>query len=222
MKFLPSLYRFSFILLLFTACEETMIEDSIPPSFLKFQLNPDEVYMYNAGSPLGVRLDPLLNDSIKVEGTITYSNPSNGTIQFVENEGWFYKPNANFIGTDIFNYTICRESTCASAEIKMHVEAPIDLNNCTFTINGETVSTKKDQPIEIRIFVNDIVCPYMGMSTYSPEKGTFNSYSYSGSYKNTVYVYFPPKGFVGTDRFRYRLFTPDGYLETFCNITITE
>jgi hypothetical protein len=206
-------------LLLFQACEEPF-EDAVPERFYEVKVNPDEIYMYNGDAPEGVRLDPLLNDSIKVDVGVSYGIPSHGTITFLQNEGWFYKPEQGYVGTDAFNYTVCVNDDCYAAQITMHVEEPLDLDNCVTVINGESVETTKDQPVEIRIFLNDITCPYQGSSIFSPEKGTFETYAYSGSIKNVVYVYYPPKGFTGTDRFRYKLFTPDGDLEAFCDIII--
>jgi len=210
------------LMLVMLACEEGEFNDVIPTTFLKIELNPDEVYMYNSeeGTPYGVRLDPLVNDSIKIDVTLTYGTPTAGTISFIENEGWYYRPEPGFYGTDEFTYTACRQDNCASSTIKMHVEQVLDLNNCTYEINGESVETNVDQPIAIRIFNNDVVCPYRGSSVWSPEKGRFTTYTYSGSYKNVVYVYYPPKGYVGTDRFKYKLFTPTGELEAYCEITI--
>jgi hypothetical protein len=121
---------------------------------------------------------------------------------------------------DNFDYTLCNKDGCASASITVHVEAPYDPENCTFEIIGETVTTAKDTPIEIRIFLNDTVCPYMGCGVYSPEKGTFFEYSYSGSFKNIVYVYYPPKGYTGTDRFKYKLFTNGPDITAYCDIII--
>lgn len=208
------------LLMTVTACDKEF-EDIVPESFFMIQLNPDDIYMYNSGDPLGVRLDPFVNDSIKVDVSISYSTPLFGTIEFVRDEGWFYKPQADFIGIDNIKYTVCYEGECYSASITMYVEEPYDPANCTYQINGESVEAKKDQPLSIRIFDNDVVCPYYGSSISSPEKGTFNTFTYSGSFKNTVYVYYPPKGFVGTDRFRYKLYTSDGRtLETYCTITV--
>lgn len=214
---------FTFLLLFaMTACEDNF-EDTIPESFFKVLINPDEIYIYGGGSSYGTRLDPLLNDSIKVDVTVSYSTPTAGTISFIPNEGWYYKPNEGFIGVDRFSYTVCMDGKCASAPITMHVEAPLDPNTCANQLIGEAVETKKGQPIEIRIFLNDIVCPSnVGNSINSPEKGTFNTYSYSGTVKNIVYVYYPPKGYVGTDRFKYKIFTPDGDIEVYCTITIKE
>jgi hypothetical protein len=211
------------LLLLLTAlmgCEDTF-KDEIPGSYFMIQTNPDDIYIYNTGNPQGVRLDPLLNDSIKVEVSISYSTPLFGSIRFVPNEGWFYTPNAGFYGIDNIIYTVCHKEGCASASITMYVEEPLEGEACTYERNGETIKIEKNQPVEIRIFANDIVCPYQGSSLHSPEKGTFTTFAYSGNIKNIVYVYYPPKNYVGTDRFRYRIYTGDNeYLETYCNITI--
>ncbi|MFZ5973741.1 MAG: Ig-like domain-containing protein [Bacteroidota bacterium] len=212
----------SALFLTLAACNDPFTGDEVPVVFEKIQLNADEVYIYAGGASEGVRLDPLLNDSIKVPVIVSYSTPQSGTIQFITHEGWFYKANEGFIGTDTFTYTVCYQGTCSTAPITLHVEKPLQGDECRYELNGESVTTKKDQPLEIRIFANDVICPYQGSSINKPEKGTFTSYAYSGNLKNIVYVYFPPKGFVGTDRFRYKIFTPAGDLEVYCNITITE
>lgn len=178
--------------------------------------------MYNSGDPYGVRLDPLLNDSIKVDVGVSYDPPHSGTVTFIQNEGWFYRPDPDFYGVDIFDYAVCYGQDCLTATITMHVEEPLDLSTCLPQINGESVQTRKDQPIAIRIFINDTACPYQGSSLQSPEKGNFDVYAYSGSFKNIIYVYYPPKGYVGTDRFTYKLFTADGDLTAQCEVTITD
>jgi len=203
-----------------TSCDDSF-EDKIPKNFFVIQLNPDVIYLY-PGSEYGVRLDPMVNDSIKVEVTISYSTPTNGTLTFIQNEGWFYKPNPGFIGIDNITYTVCHQNKCYSASITLHVEAPLDLANCITEVNNESVTTKRDQPIGIPIFRNDVACPFQGSSVFAPTKGTFTTYTYSGSFKNIVYVYYPPKGFTGTDQFKYRLFTSDGYIEGTCTITVTD
>jgi hypothetical protein len=206
-------------LLSFSGCDEEPFDDLVPDTYFMVELNPDDVYMYNAGNA-EVRLDPLLNDSLKVNATVSYSTPLHGTIRFIQNEGWFYNPDEGFFGIDNIIYTVCHAEGCGNASITMYVEEPLDPETCMFEVNGESAETLANQPVEIRIFSNDIICQYLGMSINSPEKGTFTSYSYSGSYKNTVYVYFPPKDFKGTDQFKYRIFTPTGYLEATCEITV--
>lgn len=210
-----------FLLMLLGLCGcEDSFDDTIPVTFLDVKVKSDDIYVLSNGSEIGTRLDPLVNDSIKVDVTISYANPSHGVITFIENEGWFYKPEVGYVGSDTFEYTLCNKDGCRSASITMHVEPPFDPENCTFEIIGEAVTTTRDTPVEIRIFMNDTVCPYMGSSVSSPENGTFNSYSYSGSVKNIVYVYYPPKGYTGTDRFQYKLFTNGPDITAYCNITI--
>lgn len=206
-----------FMLVVLTACDETF-EDAIPKTYFMIQTNPDDIYMYN-GPSARVRLDPLLNDSVKVEVSISYSTPLFGSIEFIPDEGWFYTPNEGFYGIDNIKYTLCYDDGCASASITMWVEEPPG-EVCIYSIEGENIETEKDQPIEIRVYLNDNVCPYMGGGMSGPEKGTFNTYAYSGSFKNIVYVYYPPRGYTGTDRFRYKLYTPGGEIEAWCNITI--
>lgn len=218
LNFLPLALALVILMLMVNGCDEPF-EDPLPPTFFMMQLNPDDVYMYNAEGAQ-VRLDPLLNDSLKIDATVTYSHPLHGTITFVDNEGWFYRPDEGFFGIDNITYTVCHDEGCGSASITMYVEERLDPENCQFQISGETVETEMNQAIEIRIFSNDIICQYHGISIASPEKGRFTSYSYSGNYKNTVYVYYPPKNFRGTDRFKYKIFTPDGDLEAYCMITV--
>jgi hypothetical protein len=208
-------------------------EDAVPRGFSEIQLNPDVIWIINGSNPGGTRiingsnpggtrLDALLNDSIKVAVTIDYGVPTHGAIAFVPDEGWFYQPDVDFTGTDEIVYTVCYENKCKSATITLRVEPMPDPNDCTFQLSGEFVATKKNTPIEIRIFENDQLCGMTGLTINSPTKGTFYTYSYSGPVKNTVYVYYPPKNFTGSDEFSYRVYTEEGYYEEGCNISITE
>jgi hypothetical protein len=60
---------------------------------------------------------------------------------------------------------------------------------------------------------------------FKPLKGTFTTVAYSGSLKNTIYLYTPPRNFTGEDSFRYRVHPdPDNfdrvYLEMVVKITV--
>lgn len=189
-----------------------------PVSENEMRLASDDIYLFTDGTGTTVRLDPTLNDSIYDETNLSFVTPSSGKITFVKNEGWFYKPNPGFVGTDTFVYTVCANNICASESITMHVEQYFE--NCTFELVNEQVKTKQDTPVEIRVFMNDTACNYQGMDLFSPEKGSFATYSYSGSFKNIVYVYFPPKGFTGTDHFRYKLRNGTEWLVGECTITV--
>ena len=221
MKFLLP-FKSLTLLLIFSllACEDDPEKDVLPKSFAEIRLKPDEIYVYNGDSQYGTRMDPLLNDTIKVEVTVSYSKPAHGAINFMRDEGWFYRPTAGFFGEDNVTYTVCHGTDCQTSSIKLYVEQPLDINDCAPALVSETVQTTKNQPVEIRVFLNDVVCPFSGWGMNSPDKGRYLVYSYSGGYKNTVYVYYPPANFVGTDQFVYRIFTNDGMLEATCVINV--
>lgn len=215
-----------FSLIWIIGCDEST-EDVIPPRFFDVELKPDIIYMYNsdAEDSYGVRLDPLLNDSIRATVNVTYSQPQHGNVYFIENEGSYYKPDPEFIGMDTLTYTVCSATSCATEKITMIVESSLDWENCTPELFEEHVITTTNNPIEIRIFLNDVMCGFNSLEVRSPEKGTFTTYSYSGTYKNTVYVYYPPKNFKGTDTFKYRVWEdyqndPTNYKEAISTVTI--
>ena len=109
-SFMKSILNISILLALvslFQGCDDDAFPDTLPGTYFMIQLNPDDIYLYNSGNPSGVRLDPLVNDSIKVEVTVSYSTPGFGTIKCVANEGWFYVPNPGFYGIDNVTYTVC-------------------------------------------------------------------------------------------------------------------
>lgn len=216
----PFLIVFVIMVCLFGSCDEVH-DDIVPAVFENLLLNPDDVYIYNGGSEYGVRLDPLLNDSIKVAVTMSYSTPKHGTIRFIENEGWFYKANAGFYGIDSIRYTACNGPNCGTSLIRMFVEQAPDWSVCETSVQNESYETTRDKPIEIRLFINDTICPFSGWFIRAPQYGKAFTYSYSGSHKNVVYVYTPPKGFTGTDTFRYWIY-PNGGGEVagVCTITV--
>jgi hypothetical protein len=187
----------------------------------QFQLNDDELYFYNSGNPEGLRLDVLLNDSIKGDVILTFGTPDHGSLSFLENEGWFYHPAENAYDTVRFSYSVCDGETCKSANVTIILEEYPSPEHCMTEINGETVETEMGKPVVIRIFENDLACPYAGSYIASPTKGTFRVLSYSGSFKNILYIYYPPEGFKGTDQFKYKLHAGEGqYIEAICTILV--
>lgn len=198
-------------LLVLGACD-TVTEDVVPSFFKEFALYPDEIYTFNTTSGFILRLDPLANDSIKAEVNVTYSQPLHGRLlpDFDGPGTMGYVPEEDFYGTDSLNYTVCISSKCQTELIKVIVEEVIDPATCQTQLVGETLETIVNTTKQLRIFLNDIVCyndTYGGTSIYSPVKGTFETIEYSGSYKNTIYVYIPPKDYRGEDSFRYRVYT---------------
>jgi hypothetical protein len=214
-------------LLLMAGCDQTL-SDVEPKSFREFELFADEVYMYNASMPdTRIRFDPLINDSIRTTVRVSYSRPANGQLELMQDGGTYYIPNKGFFGTEDITYTACSDRTCQSQRMQIFVEPPLDPNNCTTRLGADSLETAINTTKGIRIFINDMICSPQrtGISVFKPLKGTFTTVAYSGSLKNTIYLYTPPRNFTGEDSFRYRVHPdPDNfdrvYLEMVVKITV--
>lgn len=196
-------------------------DDVLPVKIQDFRLYPDDIYTFGGL----IRLDPLNNDSLKVNVKVTYSQPQHGTLELDQDGSMLYLSDVDFLGTDSLEYTVCSAQLCKSEKIRLYVESPPDPETCVTSLGADSLETTKNTPKGIRIFMNDIICPMSGTSVFAPEKGTFKTIDYSGSYKNTTYVYYPPKDFVGEDSFRYRIH-PDpsdfygNYIEMVVKVTV--
>lgn len=187
-------------------------EDVLPRSFQEFHLYPDDIYIFNSNSDWINRLDPLANDSVKTEVIVTYDQPRHGQLLYeFDGPGTMgYQPNNDFYGVDSLNYTVCTSEICKTEKIRLIVEKPYDKATCVTTLGADSLETTRNVSKGIRIFENDIICfndDFGGQYIEKPQKGTFKTIEYSGSYKNTIYVYYPPKDYVGEDSFRYRVYT---------------
>ena len=197
----------------------------VPISFQEFQLLTDEVYSYKDRT---IELYPLLNDSLRTEFTLSYNNPAVGElVPDINGEGTMgYKPLAGYAGLDSLTYQVCTESTCKTAKIRLIIESPADPTNCTTMLQGESVETKVNTPIEIRPFMNDVLCfEYMfgGISVDQPEHGVFYTVQYNEHPKSWIYIYHPNKNFRGQDEIRYRYYTNPNlstYIEATAKITV--
>jgi len=86
-----------------------------------------------------VDIDILANDNdIPTVGTLTTTNPSNGTVVINDNgtpndpsdDTVTYNPNSTFVGTDTFDYTICDTiGNCSTATVTIIVTDAIDLDS---------------------------------------------------------------------------------------------
>jgi hypothetical protein len=213
--------------LLMAGCDQSLT-DTQPGHFHEFQLFPDEVYMYNGGAPdTRIRFDPLVNDTIRTTVRVSYSPPQHGQLELMADGGTYYIPNPDFYGVEHITYTACSDQTCRSQEMKIIVERLPDPAHCHNTLGADSLQTARNTAAGVRIFLNDVVCnPHRtGFALFKPEKGTFHTVAYSGSLKNTIYIYTPPKDFTGQDSFRYRVHPdPDHYdqvyLETVVKIDV--
>ena len=175
-----------------------------------------------------VDIDIFANDTgIPADGTLTFTNPSNGTL--VLNDGGtpdditddflVYTPDDGFNGTDTFEYTVCDAlGNCDTAIVTITVGTPPVLN-----VVDDSLSTPENTPVDIDIFANDTGIPADGTLTFTnPSNGTLvlNDGGTPDDITDDFLVYTPDDGFNGTDTFEYTVCDALGNCDT-AIVTIT-
>jgi gliding motility-associated-like protein len=134
-------------------------------------------------------------------GAITGFNPVTGT--------YTYTPNAGFIGTDVFTYSICDDgipSLCDTALVTIHVIPPFNFDNNPPVANPDDYVTYINTPVTGTVIPNDFDPDTADIITVGitlitpPTNGTVTSISPNG-----VFTYVPTTGFIGDDTFEYIL-----------------
>ncbi len=152
-----------------------------------------------------VTLDVLSNDTSNSGSnqlTITsVGNPSNGTATIV-NGKIVYTPNAGFVGTDSFTYTITDsngDTATATATVTVEGDKPVAQN--------DSDSTPLNTPVSLDVLDNDTSNSGSNQLTITsvgnPSNGT-------ATIVNGEIVYTPDAGFVGTDSFTYTITDSNG------------
>ena len=149
------------------------------------------------------------NDSdLPNNGTLTFTNPANGTITVNDNgtpndpsdDIVTYTPNADYNGPDSFDYTVCNSSgDCSTATVTVDVLPIVD------TLD-DSVSTTTDTAVDIDILLNDNDLPTAGtLTTTNPFNGTvtIDDNGTPNDPSDDFVVYTPDAGFEGTDSFNY-------------------
>ncbi|WP_165864852.1 Ig-like domain-containing protein [Rufibacter latericius] len=186
--------------------------DELPLSFQDFKIYPDEMYtLKNNGGWSTFELRPLVNDSIRTQVTIKYSQPVHGQLASGCNGGteMCYVFKEDFVGDDSLTYTVCSDKICKTEKILLHIEEPLPTSQCISKLGADSLETTMNTPKEIKLFANDILfCP--GGSSYGPivvqpRHGSLRFYDYGGtSYKSVTFIYTPHANYVGEDSFTYR------------------
>jgi hypothetical protein len=145
--------------------------------------------------------------------------PVHGTLTLAANGAYTYTPALNYVGKDSAQYVICNAANkCDTAWIFVTIlpdplvngnNAPIAQNDVVQTLTGVPVSgkvTNNDLDPDGNPLVASLVSnPSHGLLTLNPD-GTF--------------TYTPDPGFVGTDKFCYKVCDPSNACDTAC-VTIT-
>ncbi|WP_348713867.1 Ig-like domain-containing protein, partial [Tenacibaculum sp. 190524A05c] len=160
-----------------------------------------------------VDIDITANDSdVPTDGTLTVTDPANGTVT-IDDGGTpndpsddivTYIPDADFNGTDTFNYTICDNASpanCTTATVTITVIPTPDAVDDTATV-------AEDSSVDIDVTDNDNDVPTDGtLDVSNPTNGTItiNDGGTPDDPSDDIVTYIPDSGFSGTDTFTYTI-----------------
>lgn len=158
-----------------------------------------------AGNVLANDTDPD-NDNLSA-GITPISGPANGTLTLNSDGSYTYTSNANFSGTDVFEYEVCDEGIpgplCDTGKVSIKVRSLTAGNQPPFA-NDDRAQTRPGIPVSGDMLDNDID-PNGDMLTVNttaivrPAHGTI-IISVQGTY-----FYIPFAGFKGEDSFVYEV-----------------
>ncbi len=160
---------------------------------------------------VSVVVDIYANDSgLPTTGTLTTTNPTNGTVT-IDNNGTpndptddmvTYTPNPDYNGPDSFDYTVCNTfGDCSTATVTVNVLPIVDAID-------DSVATAEDTPVDIDILANDNDIPMAGtLTTTNPTDGsvTINNNGTPNDPSDDNVTYTPNTSFIGTDTFTYTI-----------------
>ncbi|WP_148871267.1 Ig-like domain-containing protein, partial [Tenacibaculum adriaticum] len=173
-----------------------------------------------------VAINVIGNDT-DVDGTIDPTSvteitaPTNGTIAIDPVTGQItYTPNAEFFGTDAFEYSVCDDDgACATATVNVTIN---DVNDAPVA-NTDTATTEEDTAVAINVIGNDTdldgtIDPTSVTEITAPANGTIAIDPVTGQI-----TYTPNAEFFGTDAFEYSVCDDDGACATATvNVTIND
>ena len=156
----------------------------------------DDVASTPSETPLTIR--PLINDEDPNGDPLSVtsvSQPANGTVEIAPDGTLTYTPNDDFVGTDVFTYTVCdADGNCDTATVTLNIEnqAPVG--------GPDTGSTGEGEPITLAVLDNDtdVESTPLTVTAWSPPaNGTVVVND------NGTLTYTPNDGFIGTEDFTY-------------------
>jgi len=166
-----------------------------------------------------ITINVLGNDGDIDGDTITITNvgtPTSGTATF-SGSNVIYTPNAGFVGTDTFTYTI---NDGNGHPVTANVTVTVTAVNKDPIAVDDTASTPYETPVTIDVAANDSdpdgTTTCVNNIVTNPSNG---SVSISGN--GTDIIYTPNPGFTGTDSFVYTACDADGGTDTATvNVTV--
>ena len=175
----------------------------------------DDGYSVDKNQTLTIDAPGLLaNDSDPDGDTISVtlnSSPSNGTLNFVEATGRFeYVPDAGFVGTDSFNYTISDGVATDTGTVTITVVSPPPV------AVDDSADVDEDDSVIINVLGNDNAPSGNALDVVGVTQGSNGSVVIN---PDETVTYTPNADFNGTDTFVYTL--SDGVKTTTATVTVT-
>lgn len=216
--------KYAFLALLITVFSCSSDDPDYTP--LEIETNPDTVSMLQNTT---VTIAIFNNDSnIPTQGTLAVTNAQNGEVNITDpnntpqnpsDDVVSYTPQANFTGSDTFNYTICNSSSTASCKTETVSITVNSGSSVVFDITQVPYATLS----EYNFFEGDIKNqePNFGVIPYEPISGLFTDYAHkkrfiwmpnntSANYVNDYEILDFPTGTVLIKNFYYDNVQPLG------------
>ncbi|WP_425411106.1 Ig-like domain-containing protein [Hyphococcus sp.] len=167
----------------------------------------DDVASVLSGTPSTI--DPLANDNDPNGDPLTVADiadPANGTVVINPDGAITYTPEAGFVGTDTFTYTVCDDDgNCDTASITVTV------GNQPPSAQDDSAATQPGNAVSIPALANDSDPENRPLTISSVTQGANGTVAFNPD--GTV-IYTPNAGFTGTDTFTYTVDDGEGAAST--------
>lgn len=173
----------------------------------------DDAYFAIENAPLSVAPESgLLSNDDDPDGDIivvtSFTRPNNGQLTVLQNGGFSYVPDLNFLGVDTFTYIAFDGSDTATASVVITVQpgqsGPVVANDDSYTTPSNSVISATNPGV----FENDENVARL-VSFTEPVSGGTIIQGTDGSF-----IYIPPAGFAGTDTYTYTVADTNGNFDT--------
>lgn len=173
----------------------------------------DDSYIAIENAPFTVgEENGLLANDIDPDGDVivvtSFTRPSQGQLTVLQNGGFTYIPDLNFVGVDTFTYITFDGTDTATATVLITVQPELA---GVVKANDDTYETPTNSVISVSnpgVFENDQNVARL-VSFTEPESGATLIQGTDGSL-----IYIPPTGFVGTDTYTYTVADTSGNMDT--------
>jgi outer membrane protein OmpA-like peptidoglycan-associated protein len=166
---------------------------------------------------------PVLANDVDPDGdalqVVARTAPANGFVDPGPNGSLVYVPDAGFVGTDTFTYTIADPSGAQdTATVTIVVDAPLEPENQPPQAANDVASTPRDTAVEIAALANDSDADGDALTIAAVSAPLHGSATIVGDRVR----YVPAPGYVGLDQFTYTISDGTGTATASITVSVTE